>query len=148
MSVAFDAAGSSTEGRLLLFSLRQEWYAVELGRVAGIELVGQITPVPGAPETVLGVQDMRGQLLAVIDSARLLGLPPLEHGRHVVVLAQPDAGIGLLVGRAEDIVSCDLTTGLEPVSEGNDWVKARLQYGEHLVGLIDVPAVVRKLTSS
>ncbi|HZW30315.1 MAG TPA: chemotaxis protein CheW [Isosphaeraceae bacterium] len=59
---------------VVTFSLASQDYAIELGSVRKIVPLGELTPVPGAPDAFAGVINLRGELLAVIDLRRLLSL--------------------------------------------------------------------------
>ena len=73
---------------LLVFSLAGERYAVETASVLEVVLLRDLTPVPCAPPTILGVVNHRGRILPVIDFRRLLDLTGQEVGekRWVVVV--------------------------------------------------------------
>ncbi|HEY9469023.1 MAG TPA: chemotaxis protein CheW [Propionibacteriaceae bacterium] len=65
------------------------------------------TALPGAPETVSGVIDLRGALVPVLDLRRRLGLPtrPPDCEDHVVVCDVRPRRVGIWVDRAEDVVT-------------------------------------------
>lgn len=63
------------------------------------------TPLPHAPEFLVGVVNLRGTVLPVIDLARRLGLGPTPHAeRNVFIVIEVDErAIGLLVEAVADI---------------------------------------------
>jgi purine-binding chemotaxis protein CheW len=67
----------------------------------------QVEPVPGAPGTVLGALDLRGELLAVIDGRRCLGVEgaPLHPRHRFVVVAVGDQRRVLRADAVDDLVS-------------------------------------------
>jgi purine-binding chemotaxis protein CheW len=73
-------------------------YGIELTDVREVVPEPRLTPVPGAPRTVLGVLNLRGEVVPVLDTAQLLGLPPLPRLTFAVI-AECDAG---LAGLATD----------------------------------------------
>jgi purine-binding chemotaxis protein CheW len=87
----------------LAFGLAGETYAVQIGNVAEILRLPSITPVPRAPETVLGVISVRGRLVTVVDLRRRFQLPPAVMDRKSRILLT-DAGTGELVGLLVDEV--------------------------------------------
>lgn len=84
---------------LFAFSLRGERYAFETHYVREVCRPPDATPVPGAPEFLAGVVNLRGEVLAVVDLACALALP-----------ASPALAEWLIVlgtGRAEFGIACD-----------------------------------------
>lgn len=78
--------------------------AVEIERVQEINRHLQTTDVPGAPGTVRGVINLRGQVMTVVDPRAILGLEPavrLPTSRNVIVTSG-DERIGLWVDAVAD----------------------------------------------
>jgi len=88
--------------RHVVFRVASERYALPLAAVR--EVVVPQPPfarVPRASEAVRGVMNLRGRVVAVVDLAALVGLPPqpLEAARgHVLILDRGTRGMGFLVG--------------------------------------------------
>lgn len=64
------------EGRVLavvVFALDREQFAIEARYVRRVERLDGLIPVPGAPDRLLGVANVRGEVLAVFDLRRLIG---------------------------------------------------------------------------
>jgi purine-binding chemotaxis protein CheW len=59
---------------LLEFGLGRERYAIEARHVREIARVRDVTPVPGVPKFILGVMNIRGQILSVIDLRQFLNV--------------------------------------------------------------------------
>ncbi len=63
-----------------------------------------ITRIPGAPDTVFGLVNVRGTLLTVVDGHRLLDRAPLpEHEGALLVVDVGTRRLGLAVGRVDDL---------------------------------------------
>lgn len=89
------------------FRLADETYAIELSRVREIAKVPPITEVPRAPAFVLGVMNLRGEVMPVFDLHRRLGLVregPARRGARVVVVETDRGPAGLLVDAVEQVV--------------------------------------------
>jgi purine-binding chemotaxis protein CheW len=80
------------------FLLAGERYAVEAGYVREICLLKEFTPLPGTPPFVLGIINVRGQILSVIDIKKFFELP--EKGftdlNKVIVLQTEQMEFGIL----------------------------------------------------
>jgi purine-binding chemotaxis protein CheW len=92
---------------LLLFSLSGERYALETSAVREVVRFVDFTLVPGAPALLLGVTNVRGQILPVFDLRRLAGLVPkgLTDLSRLLVLGHDREELGLL---ADDVSSVEV----------------------------------------
>ncbi len=81
------------------FMLAGRHFAAEMGEVAEILQPPRLTKVPGVRSWVLGVANVRGRLVPVMDLAGLLGLPSRANwrSRRVLVIEHGDHLTGLLV---------------------------------------------------
>lgn len=100
------AALKATE-RFLSFSLAGEVYAVALAGILETDRLPKVTRVPGLPAWAIGVSNLRGSILPVVDLRRLLSLEEAENpqdGRILVVRPGPgDAPSALVVDRLEGV---------------------------------------------
>jgi len=88
------------------FSLGDEFFGVEVIRAREILSVTPVTKVPQTPEYLLGVINLRGQVVPVIDMRLKLGLPVSEETEDtcvIVVEVQVD-GEPIIVGALADAV--------------------------------------------
>lgn len=90
----------------LTFRLGDEEYAVEIACVREILKAPAITEVPHAPEPILGVILLRGEVIPVHDPRRRLGIPPAPppRGARVVICDAGDGLAGLLVDSVSQVV--------------------------------------------
>jgi chemotaxis signal transduction protein len=58
---------------VLVLAVGRSFHAVALDRVREVVAAAPVSPVPGAPPWLLGVANLRGSVLPVIDTARALG---------------------------------------------------------------------------
>jgi purine-binding chemotaxis protein CheW len=81
--------------QVLLLPVREDWYALELLRVREVLNAPAAAPLPTAPATVLGLFNLRGQVVPLLDTGALLGLAPLGEARTAVVIATKHGPVGL-----------------------------------------------------
>ena len=75
-------------------------YALDVAQIREIVRWQVATPLPGAPELIEGVIDLRGAVVPIIDLGRALGVDPVRgEARARIAVAEVD---GLLVGFAVD----------------------------------------------
>lgn len=142
----------TTVVELLAFSCGGELYAVDLRAVHEIVIPPPITLVPRAPEAVLGVCSVRGQLATVVDLRRVLKLrelSPQRRGRVLLAKKGEAELVGLRVDEVRHVVR--LTAAQIELSSqtlGGDLSEGvrgigRPHSGEMLV-LLDLPALLEK----
>jgi purine-binding chemotaxis protein CheW len=87
---------------LVCFRIGKETYGVDISTVREIVRVEEITRVPGTPEFMLGVVNLRGRILSVVDLGHRLGLTPSTvTGSSRILVAQLDGvTVGFLVDAA------------------------------------------------
>ena len=94
-----------------MVELGRERYAIETRFVRQVIRFGEPTPIPEAPETLVGVTNLDGDVLAVFDLRPLLGLPVLAptDASRIVVLGEEVADLGVLVDVASEVTSLHVT---------------------------------------
>ncbi len=81
------------------FFLENEKYGVPVSQVMEVLRFTEITPVPGAPESVMGIINLRGNVVTVLDTRKKFGLPSREtdDSTRIVVINIDEDVIGILV---------------------------------------------------
>ncbi|MCO6058012.1 chemotaxis protein CheW [Pseudomonas sp. MOB-449] len=90
---------------VLCFDLGQEVYAVEAQYVSAVLPLPQFTPLPGTPPFVLGIVNVRGHIVSVLDLRVFFELPMegISDKNFLAVLRGPEMEFGLLVDRVQGI---------------------------------------------
>ncbi len=109
MSEQRSVAESAAEDEILqwvTFQLENETYGINVMQVQEVLRYTEIAPVPGAPEYVLGIINLRGNVVTVIDTRCRFGLMPSEvsdNSRIVIIEAEKQV-IGILVDSVAEVV--------------------------------------------
>jgi chemotaxis signal transduction protein len=122
-------------------SLGEERYALPVGEVLSVVDAEDVTPVLGAPPSVLGLRALDGQLLPVFRLAAVLGVAAAEP-RRIVVVAHAGRTAGLAVDDVLDVA--ELAESGDEASEA-DHLRGSVLVDGTLVGLIDLEAVLGAL---
>lgn len=96
----------TTGSRLLAtFRLRDAHYALDAAVVLEVIRVGEITPVPHSAAEILGVINLRGRIVSLVDMARVLGLPEQPPGGRSRIFIVEHAGeyVGLLADEVGEV---------------------------------------------
>lgn len=94
---------------LATFYLDDALFGMDILKVQEINKNMERTKVPHAPDYVLGIINLRGRIVTIVDLGRKLGLSPTrqsDDNRNVIVDCQNEY-TGLLVDRIADVVSID-----------------------------------------
>ena len=88
------------------FKLENETYGINVMQVQEVLRYSEIAPVPGAPQYVLGILNLRGNVVTVIDTRSRFGLEPCDITDHtrVVVIESEKQVIGILVDSVAEVV--------------------------------------------
>lgn len=88
------------------FRLAGETYGVNVMQVQEVLRYTEIAPVPGAPHYVIGIINLRGNVVTVIDTRNRFGLTPGEvtdNTRIVIIEAEKNV-VGILVDSVAEVV--------------------------------------------
>ena len=88
------------------FRLDNEVYGIEVMQVQEVLRVTEITPVPGAPDYILGIINLRGNVVTVLDTRKRFGLPPkeIDDPSRIVIIESVDQVVGMLVDSVAEVV--------------------------------------------
>ncbi|MCP3915482.1 MAG: purine-binding chemotaxis protein CheW [bacterium] len=143
---------TSTAQKFLTFMLHTEEFAVDIHKVREIIAFHDISPLPNVPSHVVGVINLRGTIIPIVDLAAKLGLEAfqLTDETCIVVLevfvdsSEEVALIGCIVHQVREVLDI-LTSAMEPpprIGAGVDlsYLKGvgKIADGEKIVGLLDI----------
>jgi purine-binding chemotaxis protein CheW len=89
------------------FVLANERYGIETRYVREAVRFVDVTPVPGAPDFLRGVANLRGDILAVIDLRKLFNLPQpgVTDRASILILGGEHAEFGIVVDAAQEVLT-------------------------------------------
>lgn len=90
---------------LLTFRSATRHYAIESRWILEVTKCGRVSRVPGADPAMIGITNLRGDLLPVFDvGRRLVGTSDRSLAGHLIVLGEQEPDFGLLVDALEGVV--------------------------------------------
>jgi purine-binding chemotaxis protein CheW len=133
--------------KYLVFQIGSESYGMPLLQVQEIRSYTPATRVPGAPPYVLGVINLRGNIIAVLDARTRFGVEPVpEEENTVIIVAQIEGKtFGLRVDSVSDVVDVD-TTQIQPPppvasEETQRFLNGLVQVGDRVLILLNLPEI-------
>jgi purine-binding chemotaxis protein CheW len=88
------------------YRLDEETYGINVMQVQEVLRYTEIAPVPGAPDYVLGIINLRGNVVTVIDTRSRFGLPPTDitDNTRIVIIEADEQVLGILVDSVAEVV--------------------------------------------
>jgi len=90
------------------FSVAEELYGIDVMQVKEVLRYTDITPVPGAPKGIMGIINLRGNVVSVISTRSIFNLADSEidnNTRIVVVEFDHQELLGLLVDGVDEVLN-------------------------------------------
>jgi purine-binding chemotaxis protein CheW len=108
------AEGDTIE--VLTFALAKERYAIESNYVREVIPLTDFTSVPGSPDFIVGVTNLRGEILPIIDLRKFFAVPGkgLTDLSRVLVLGKPGVDFGVLADETYEVVHLLAAELLDP----------------------------------
>ncbi len=118
-------SGQTTEDPIfqyVTFRLDEETYGINVMQIQEVLRYTEIAPVPGAPDYVLGIINLRGNVVTVIDTRKRFGLSESEVSDHtrIVVLEIEGQVVGVLVDSVAEVVYLKQSEVETAPNVGND----------------------------
>ncbi len=109
-------------GQYLSFLLEEEIYGIDILCVQGIQVWETMTPLPSTPEHLLGVINMRGAIVPIVDLKRRfnIGQSKTLATTVIIIVRVNDKGQERTIGIVADAVDTVCNIGAENRREGSD----------------------------
>nr|WP_316650500.1 chemotaxis protein CheW [uncultured Gellertiella sp.] len=92
---------------IIAFRLHSQEFCVKTTTIREIRGWGKATPIPHAPDFVLGIMNLRGTVIPIIDLARKLGMASVAPSERSAIVVAEIHGVafGLVVDQVSDILT-------------------------------------------
>ncbi len=134
--------GPST--RCVLFTLENEVYGIQVKKIREVLRVGAIRKVAGATYGVLGVINVRGVIVTVVDSRSMFNMPLREVddlSRIIIVELDEERTVGILVDFVKEVKDIP-DDKIEPLSASKEnasrYIQGVAHFQDNVIILIDV----------
>lgn len=141
----------------LTFLLNGEEYGVDILRVQEIKGWERVTPLPNTCDYILGVINLRGFVIPIVDLRKRFGCPPVEYSKTTVVIvlkicaAKGDRTMGFVVDAVSDVYALHDRQLRPPPDFVNgsrtQFVKGLATVENKMVILLDVDQLVQDTTA-
>lgn len=152
---SFDlSGGDDLNGKYLTFFIGEATYGVELEHVIEIIGIQSITSVPGIPNYIRGIINLRGRIVPAIDVRKKIGLEEKEYDERtcIIVINWQDSLVGLIADSVSEVLSIENAT-LAPLPEftnvnTNKYLTSVSKIGDKLVLNLDCQKFLQDETAN
>lgn len=139
-----DSQEDTGQFQCVTFTLENEVYGINVMQVQEVLREVEVAPVPGAPHYVLGIINLRGNVVSVIDARTRFGLPTKESDEmtRIIVIEVQQQIIGILVDSVAEVVDINRNEVDTAPNVGNaesaKYIDGVVSRGDMLLILVDL----------
>ena len=140
--------------RVCLFSIGEETYAIPVSLLTEIIIPQKIYPVPTTPPHFLGVINLRGSIVPIVDIRSVLSLPQRSAPGQIVIIKQQHMLLGIVVDNVSEVLSMPESSllelppahGLQQAEKGQGrFIKTVIQRETGVVALLDIERIIDEI---
>ncbi len=138
--------------KLVIFSLLDDCYAICGNDIKEILLVDKVTFVPGSPDYIIGIINVRGDIESVININKLIGLQDskIDKSSRIIIASTVDMRSGILVDSVVDVVDVPKSSITPPISTLGETLKnfvvGEILYGDKSITHLDIIKIYESIT--
>ncbi|MDG6777656.1 chemotaxis protein CheW [Thiomicrorhabdus sp. zzn3] len=139
-----DSTYIGPSARCVLFTLQDEIYGIYVKKIREVLRVGTIRKVAGTPPHVLGVINVRGVIVTVVDTRTIYGMPSkpvTDLSRIIIVELDDEQTVGMMVDFVMEVKDIP-ESKFEPLSSTKEnasrYIQGIAHYQDNVIILIDV----------
>lgn len=133
--------------QFLTFTLAEEEYGVDILKVQEIKGYVPTTRIPNSPPEVVGVLNLRGTIVPIVDLRKRFNLPEVEYDQFTAIVVVVVGGrvMGMIVDSVSEVVNIP-SEQIQPAPQlgaaATNSLRGMAKIGEKLVILIDIDSVL------
>ena len=138
----------SNELQLVTFHIGEAEFAVDILNIQGINRMIEITKIPNSLEYVVGIINLRGKIIPIIDLRMRLGMPPRNYDKETrfIVVEVEKKVIGFIVDSVNEVLRINKSI-IEPppamvLNVDSDFITAVGKLEDRLLILLDIEKVL------
>ncbi len=130
------------------FQLADELYGINVMQVMEVLRLTEIAPVPGSQHFILGIINLRGNVITVVDTRTLFGLPKADETENsrIIVIELVDQVVGMLVDQVAEVIYLRQSAIERPPNVGSDdttkFIQGVSYHNDNLITLLDLNRMI------
>ena len=143
------------EIRICLFSIGEDLYAIPVEMLTEIIILQKIFPVPTAPPHVLGVINLRGNIVPIVDIRPALAIPAQGTLGQIAIMKHGSLNLGIVVNNVYEVVGVPESSILAPPSDAGSgsqngksrsrFLKGSIQWKTGVAALLDIMQILEEV---
>lgn len=132
----------------LIFSLSEKIYAVPAEKVVEIVQIPALSVIEKFPEYVIGLLNLRGEVISVVDLSKLLGLEPENYtiDHQILILNCNGRKLGVVVNSIRDVTLLDKKQlNPLPYKSKEKIISGIYKYDEFLIAFLDIDLILQNI---
>ncbi len=131
------------------FLISGEWYGLDVRKIREVLEIKKISWVPGTPNYVLGVVNLRGEILSIIDLGRYFGLDGSSRtvDSRIIVVEANRVEAGLLVDFVSDIIQVEPEEIQPPLVTLNriksEYIHGEISFEDKLIAMLNLENILK-----
>lgn len=130
------------------FRLDGEIYGIKVMQVQEVLRVTEIAPVPGSPDYVMGIINLRGNVVTVIETRKRFGLAQgeIDDSSRIVIIESDENVVGMLVDSVAEVVDLKRSEIESSPNVGNEesakYIEGVATHNNNLLILVDINKIL------
>ncbi len=143
-----EQTGNDNQQQWATFQLAEELYGINVMQVKEVLRLTEIAPVPGAQHYILGIINLRGNVITVIDTRTLFGLSRSKatDNSRIIVIELSDQVVGMLVDSVAEVIYLKQSDIERAPNVGTDestrYIQGVSYHNEELIILLDLNRMI------
>ena len=129
-----------TKSKFISFNLNDDYYCISLDYVTEVLKDTSITNVPGTPEFIEGIMNLRGDYITVLNLKKFLEIPSTKKTdkKPVIIIDCNELKLALLIDRINELFEI-MSDSFEETDEG--YFRSEFMYSDNLYTILNIEKI-------
>lgn len=134
----------------VIFKVNESEYGLDVAQVNAIETLTNVVPVPNAANHIIGIMNLRGEVLPIYSLRTKFGLQeiPVNEKTKIIVTKSNGVSIAFKVDEVKEIIECnaDNVTDFPPIARSQEtaYVDKVAKHNGQLILLLDQDRIIKE----
>ncbi len=132
---------------LVSFMIGENEYALDISEVQEVVKYQEVTPLPKVPDFILGVINLRGKIIPIIDLGKRIGIEDKkENSKKIIIVKKNNELYGLLVDKVKGVLKVS-ENEIEEIKYGEvklseKYIKGLIRRGDDIIIILNLDNIL------